>query len=309
MSEESQPKDSLGQAILKTIAFFDLFDYPLTTYEIYKNLDRRATSAEIIEVLDQEIKQESGFIQTKNGFYFLAGRETIVATRSRRHNYSVRKMKIARRFARLFGLCPFVKAVALANSLGQHNLRDASDIDFFIIAAPRRLWLSRLYCAGLAKILNRRPRAANKKDKLCLSFYISADRLNLDDLKLPDGDPYFDHWRRQLVLLYNKGKIYEKFLAANGLGGDLIDQPVNVQPTAEDSDQKPTKNNFLLDGLEKIANKLQLIIMPSVLRTAINNSDGVVVNDHALKFYVRDRRREFREKYGHQINEILSARD
>lgn len=302
MSDYEIKPEKTREVIIRTVAFFDLFDYPLTAYEIHKDLGRHLKLTEIIKVLDQEVNRETGFIRMKNGFYFLNGRVKIVNVRSRRYNYAVRKIKIARRFARVFSFCPFVRAVALANSLGAHNLRDESDIDFFIITAPNRLWLSRLYCAGLAKIMNRRPRATNKKDKLCLTFYISANRLNLDDLKLTGGDPYFDSWRKNLILLYNKGKIYEKFLAANGLTNGAETKRTNQV-------EWRSGKSLFLDGLERLANKLQLKIMPSVLRTAMNNSDGVIISDRALKFYVRDRRREFREKYGHKINEILPARD
>ncbi len=307
---------NLNEAILKTIAFFDLFDYPLTAFEIYQYLGKKFALVEIMEVLADGAAGFSGRIESKNGFYFLFGREETATIRQKRYNYARRKIKKAARFARLFSLIPFVKVIAVANSLGAHNLRDGSDIDFFIITAPRRLWLSRFYCAGLAKLLNSRPRAGQKRDKICLSFYIAADRLNLDDLKLPGGDPYFDYWLKDLVLLYNKDKVYENFRAANGLGGKVPDNRA-VADGREFSDNKILNESRLEiarpktfgDRLEKILKKIQLKIMPSALRAAMNNSDGVIVNDRVLKFYLRDRRREFKEKYGHKINEIMPARD
>lgn len=280
------------EAIIKVIVFFDLFDYPLTVYEIHKYLDNSPGLAEVINVLDQETGREKSLIQQKNGFYFLAGREEIVTTRQRRYNYAVRKIKIARRFARLFRLCPFVKVIAMANVIGSHNLRDESDIDFFIITTARRIWLARLYCAGLAKILNRRPRADRKKDKVCLSFYVSEEHLNLNDLKLAAGDPYFDYWRKTLVLLYNKKEVYNQFLIFNGLRTGVEARPA-------------VSRNSWWDFLEKQAKNWQLKIMPLALKAAMNNSDGVVVNDQVLKLYLSDRRREFLEKYGNKINEVF----
>ncbi|MFA5109502.1 MAG: hypothetical protein WC458_03090 [Patescibacteria group bacterium] len=288
---------SLARTIIKTIVFFDLFEYPLTAYEIYKYSNRAAALGDILEEL------MTLDVATKNGFYFLRGREEIVATRQKRHNYACRKIKIAQRFARLFGFCPFVKMVALANSLGQHNLRDESDIDFFIITAPRRIWLSRLYCAGWAKILNRRPTATDKKDKICLSFYISEDRLNLDDLRLTGADPYFDHWRGNLVLLYNKEEMFNRFLRAN----DLPDiRPAAPMSGLTPADRRPGILDSFNNRLEGIAKKLQLKIMSPALKAAMNNSDGVVINDRVLKLYRRDRRREYAEKYGQKINEIFA---
>ena len=286
---------SLREAIIRVIVFFDLFDYPLTAYEIKAKLNKKWALIEIIDFLDQEGLEPATKLSQKNGFYFLSGREGIVAVRQKRHNYGARKIKIARRFARLLSLWPYVKMIALANSLGQNNLRVESDIDFFIISAPRRIWLTRLYCTGLAKILNRRPNAITKKDKICLSFYATSDRLCLDDLRLNGSDPYFDYWRQSLVLLYDKDKTYERFLEANKLASKLA-----VVGTAAASG-----NNIFLDKLEIWAKKFQLAILPAGLKSNMNNSDGVVINDSILKLYQRDRRREYAEKYENKINEIF----
>lgn len=296
MSETDRKlNNDLGEAILKTIVFFDLFDYPLTAYEIRENLDR---SVELVDIFDI-LGQGTDLIEEKNGFYFLSGRAEIVITRQKRYNYSYRKIKIARRFVRLFRLCPFVRVVAVANSVGQYNLRDGSDIDFFVITAPRRLWLSRLYCTGLAKILNSRPTSQIKKDKICLSFYIATDHLDISDLRLSGGDPYFDYWRHNLILLYNKKRTYENFLFVNSLLAETDESQVIAATDAI----LPT--GFFLNFLENIAKKIQLKIMPAALAAAMNNSDGVVVNDSVLKLYREDRRRFYAEKYGEKINKIF----
>ncbi|MFA6194639.1 MAG: hypothetical protein WC719_02755 [Patescibacteria group bacterium] len=295
MPEYEINNNRLREAVIRVIVFFDLFDYPLTSYEIWEQLDKRGELTEVIDLLKEEISKSIAVINSKNGFYFLSGRDVIIAIRQARHNYGARKIKIARRFVRLFSLLPAVKMIALANSLGQNNLRDGSDIDFFIISSPRRIWLTRLYCTGLAKLLNRRPHAENKKDKICLSFYAAADHLCLDDLRLEGEDPYFDYWRRSLVLLYNKDKTYERFLEANGLASKILATEPKIF----------VKSRMFLDKLEFLAKKIQLAIMPEELRSVMNNSDGVVINDSILKLYRRDRRREYAEKYGNKVDKIL----
>ena len=301
-----QSESGIKEAIIRVIAFFDMFDHPLTAYEIMTQLDKKWSYDSIIGFLETAIRKSTAapvgvnnVLARKNGFYFFVGREDIVETRQKRHNYSARKIKIARRFMRLFALWPSVKMIALANSLGQHNLRDGSDIDFFIVSAPRRVWLTRLYCTGLAKLANRRPNATSKRDKICLSFYVGADRLDLDDLRLPGSDPYFDHWRQSLVLLYNRSKTYEKFLAANGLSAA-------ARNLGLDKSALHYKNgNKIGDKLELLAKKIQLAIMPAELKSLMNASDGVVINDSILKLYQRDRRREYAEKYEKKVAEIL----
>jgi len=300
------------KAISRLIAFFDLFEYPLTPLEVWHYLDRRIPLTEIMTVLDNLYSASptgKPIVSEKNGFYFLAGREEIVITRQKRHNYSQRKVKIAQKFSRLFSFLPTVRMVAVANSLGQYNLRDESDIDFFIITTPHRLWLSRFFCAGLAKILNRRPTRRTKRDKICLSFYISTEHLNISDLALGGNksqsvqffqDPYFYCWQRGLILLYNKKRTYESFLVTN----QLIDVPNGGSLLTSSED---TQLNFLGNWLEKMTKKIQQLIMPMELKGALNNnfSSGVVINSQVLKLYQHDRRQEFLEKYEQKIQKII----
>lgn len=294
MLEQETPQNiQLEQAILKMITFFDLFSYPLTAWEIKSYLDDRFSLGSILEAL-----KSSSVITHQDGFYFLPGHQENIATRQKRHNYSQAKLKIARRFSRFFSWCPTLRMVALANSIGQNNLRRESDLDFFIITAPGRIWLSRLYCTGLAKILNRRPTAQNKQDKICLSFYLAGDHLNLADLKLKGGDPYFEYWQRSLVLLYNKNETYEKFIAANL--SDFLGKYSSIIP-------EKCSRNFFGTSLESFARCLQLIIMPKALKQKMNQGQGVVVNDQILKLYLVDRRQEFFDKYEEKLQQFFPS--
>lgn len=277
------------EAIIAVVAFFDLFDFPLTAYEIWENIDYQKSINEIICLLKQ-----TDTIQEYNGFYFLRGRTETIVRRRERYFFSEKKVRIARRFAYFFSLCPFVQAVALANSLGFYNLRRESDIDFFIITSPGKIWLSRLYCAGLAKILACRPTERIKQDRICLSFYISTAHLQIDDLRLAGSDPYFDYWRRHLLLLYNKNMVYEQFLEVNNLR--FTSNKLNLSPIG------PILN---IGILEKIAHEFQIWLMPAYLRTQANQSDGVVLSYQIIKLYRRDRRRYFLNQYGDKLTEIF----
>jgi len=305
-NNEIKPEADIKEAIIRMVVFFDLFDYPLSALEIKENLNMDLPLEKIWALLPDITE-----LSCRDGFYFLKGRDDILLTRRERHNYSLRKIKIARKFCRLFGLLPFIKVIALSNSIGQFNLRDGSDIDFFIITAPRRIWLTRLYCAGLAKVLNSRPSAENKRDKICLSFYLSSDNLNLDNLKLSAGDPYFFYWLRGLFLLYNRNRTYENFLLANNIDAKNLYESNNavVKDNLLNADTGAIKTNAILDGLEKAAKKIQLIIMSPALKQAINNSVGVVVNDKVLKLYLRDNRQTIAEKYGIKLRQIFKEND
>jgi len=204
----------LEEAIVWTIAFFDLFSYPLTVFEIWKYLDVNAELSEILEVLDgmteksplpsllrgqkipptpfaergQEIFPvsfaERGQIEEKNGFYFLAGRGEIIKERMARYNYTDKKFRRAVWVAKIFKFVPWIKMIAIGNIIGAHNLKKESDIDFFIITEANRIWLTRFFCVSITKILGLRPKPEKTQNKICLSFFASEEEMNLERLML-----------------------------------------------------------------------------------------------------------------------------
>jgi hypothetical protein len=82
---------SLQKAIVEVVAFFDLFDYPLTELEIWEFLGLKCEFIDIKEILDSGAMADR--LETKNGFYYLQGREDIIVTRMMRYNYACRKFK------------------------------------------------------------------------------------------------------------------------------------------------------------------------------------------------------------------------
>lgn len=291
------------EEILKIIAFYDIFSFPLTILEIKKSLFFTTTLSELEIILEEDFLNSK--LENKNGFYFLRGRAEIIKSRNRRYNYSLKKIKTAKFFARIFAKLPFVLGVYLVNSIGPYNLREASDIDFFIITKNKRIWLSRFFCAGLMKLLNKRPNQKTKKDKICLSFYLSEDNLNLQGLKIKSADPYFDFWERNLLLLEDKNNINQKFLQANNLE---VYYDLNQNQDVSIFRNQTNLITYLMNYLEKISYKFQVKIMPSILRQAAaikDDSSGVVFSDNIIKLYLKDRRLEIKKKYEEKLAQLI----
>ncbi len=279
-------QDTSDKIVLNILVFLDLFDYPPCLFELKKYTN--ISFSKLLKILNQ--LTEKDLISEKNGFYFLFGRENILSIRRKRYNYAQRKLKIASRFAKFFSILPFVKMIALVNSIGSYNLKDGGDIDFFIVSSSNRLWISRFFCTGLAKILNSRPNKKNKRDKICLSFYLSENNLNFEILKLPEGDPYFDFWERGLEIIFDRDNISEK---------------LNKPNTSNLFKNKKSKLLNLLDSF--LANWQKKIMPPELKKAALGNNfrDGVVIRDDILKFYLSDKRIEIRKKYEEKIRAIV----
>ena len=54
-------------------------------------------------------------------------------------------------------------------------------------------------------------------------------------------------------------------------------------------------------GVEVLAKKIQLKILPANLRALMNKDTRVIINDQILKLYLVDRRAEFSAKYQEKL--------
>ena len=74
---------TLRQSILATIAYHDIFDYPLSAEEIHHYLIGQVANRQSIEKTLLSLS-EARTIGAQNGHYFLKNRPTIVALRKQR---------------------------------------------------------------------------------------------------------------------------------------------------------------------------------------------------------------------------------
>ncbi|MCD4693987.1 hypothetical protein K8R62_01375 [bacterium] len=300
--EEKNKNIEIKKAIIKLIAFFDLFSYPLTSFEIWQKLKVKTSWSDIIDILNNSKLVR---IETKNGFYFLKGRSSIVDVRMKRYNYYRKKIKRARKISYIFKIIPGIKMISLSNIMGDHNLRRESDIDLFIITESGKVWMSRFLCVLIIKFLGLRPKPGNEKDKICLNFFTTPDFFNFKKLRLKD-DIYFTYWMVGLDPIYNSDYSYEKFIKEN----DWLEEelPNWNMKNVEYSDEhvKIIKNflNLIFSPTEKVFKKIQLSLMSEDLKNKMNKDNRVVINDRILKLHSKDRRSEYMEKYIKNLEKI-----
>ncbi|MEK9182909.1 MAG: hypothetical protein AAB849_00155 [Patescibacteria group bacterium] len=302
-----------GAAIKRTLAFFDIFKHSLTNFELYQWLFSR----EKMELPDIIKAPKQSEIQEANGFFFLSSNPPdFYLRRQDRAISNDRKFVIARRAAQLISFVPFVRLVAICNTLSFEAAEKDSDIDFFIITRRGRIWLTRFLVSAILSVFNLRRHGYSVTDKICLSFFISDDNLNLKKVSLPvdsQGRPdiYLIYWLASLAPLINRSGALEKFWQANDwafeylanfeFGGKIKNfYEINIFSPAE-------KSRYLLerrlgggtgDKLELFFKKIQLFkILRHKQSQYFAQGTAVVVNDSMLKFHEEDRRDFFRNKW------------
>lgn len=113
------------------------------------------------------------------------------------------RMTDARKYASIAANFPFVRAV-LSGSLSKHVMKPDSDIDFFIITAPEKLWVCRALLTAYKKLL-----LGNSHRNFCLNYFIDSN-----NLEIPDKNIFTATEIVFLLPMYNYS-LYEKFMAKN----------------------------------------------------------------------------------------------
>lgn len=165
----------LEQAIWRTVAYVDLFDYPLTAVEIHRYLDSvPATASEVAKKLaDSPVLADH--LSHRDGFFCLPEREEIIEIRRERRRHAQQLWPEAVRYGRIIAQLPFVRMVAVTGSLAMNNVGDDADIDYFIVTLNGRLWLTRALVIGIVRL------AARRGIILCPNYFVAESALTLPE--------------------------------------------------------------------------------------------------------------------------------
>src|SRR5262245_7809961 len=132
----------LESKILRTLLYFDMFQHPMRLREIHHYLHGQAGDEEAFRrALDGLVEQ--GFVHARQGFYALRKIEHLSKRRVEGERQAARALKTARKYSSIIASFPFVRGVCISGSLSKGYMDSHTDIDYFIITQPGRLWLSR----------------------------------------------------------------------------------------------------------------------------------------------------------------------
>lgn len=287
---------TIKQAIIDTLTYFDLFDFPLKEEEIWRWLffesgkfliEEKTSKREFDDCLKNLLLEAK--IEQKDGFYFIFGRFSIIATRTQRQVISWAKIKKAEKLVFWWlKRIPWIKAVFLSNNISYLNASSNSDIDLFIITQKDRMWLARFLAVLPLKILNLRPTDKKKKDKFCLSYWVSQDGLNLEQYEAVDKIPILIYWSVFYRPLYAENYLWSSFCLENSwLKKYLpnIQTVYNFKEEARISSFRLQLQKLNLDKLDNIFRRLQLWYLPKKLKELINLDTRVVINQKVIKLH------------------------
>ena len=195
--------DRLSSSILKTMLYYDLFNYPLTVAEIKTHCAQPGVTEEMIrESLDGLC--DDSFVFRYDQYYSVQNDGGLFLRRIKGNMAAEGAMKKVLRRSRLIASFPYVRCVCVSGSLSKNYFDETTDADFFIITEPNRLWICRTFLIFFKKIFLR-----NSKKYFCVNYFIDAE-----NLVIPDKNIFTATELTTLLPLYNYA-LYQDLFNAN----------------------------------------------------------------------------------------------
>ncbi|MDO8657695.1 MAG: hypothetical protein Q7K55_03070 [Candidatus Levybacteria bacterium] len=234
-------QEDVKKAILQTLAYGDIFDYPLTKEEIWKFLIssekiKKKNFEEALEILSLRDKhnlskqsfnsnriaassRSSGLLAMtdqdgQSNLYHLPKRSEIISKRIKREKESWKKLEIACKIASILSVIPTIYLIGISGGVSMRNSDKNDDIDLFVVTKKNTLWVTRITLLIFLEVLGYRRKRTDKKvaDKICLNMLLDKDAIKMPKER---QDLYSAHEVVQMLPVFVRNDMYRKFINAN----------------------------------------------------------------------------------------------
>jgi len=157
--------------ILKVLAYFDIFHYPVSSEEIRRFLNKASTGDELDKTL-QELHAKKKIFKYDH-LYFLHDDPSVVCKRKINNQRAKCLLGTADKIASFLYQFPYVRGVGISGSLSKNVADENADIDFFIITKAERLWIARTTMHLFKKLTF----LIGRQHWFCMNYYIDEEAL------------------------------------------------------------------------------------------------------------------------------------
>jgi hypothetical protein len=289
----TQPStDSLSLAIQRTVAYGDLFDFPMTLPEVHRYLE--ATPAGLDEVRRAVQRMARERLQQVGPYVTLPGRARLSEVRERRAEVAARLWPEA---IRSLGRLPFVRMVAVTGALAMDNVDEGADLDYLIVTEPGRVWLCRLLIVQLVRLHRLRGVV------ICPNWILSEEAIRLER-----RDLFSARELAQMVPVVGPD-VYRRMIEANGWIRELLPNAVG-----------PPRSGHPVPGAGSPAGRLGEVVLrrppfdplerwvqqrkTREIRRLDPDSPEVVLDHRQCKGHVDGHGRRISEAYGERLRSL-----
>jgi hypothetical protein len=165
------------ESIIRVLLYFEVFRHPLKKDEIRAFLNHEMNTSQL-EALLAEL-ESNGLVKRHDIYYFVDLEPCDIDRRVQGEERFQKAIKTAGRYCTLIANFPFVRCVCLSGSISKGVAYPQSDIDYFIITSPNRLWVSKFLLVLFKKTV-----LLNFHKNFCINYYIDDQHLALEEKNL-----------------------------------------------------------------------------------------------------------------------------
>jgi hypothetical protein len=153
--------------VLRTLLYFDLFSYPLSTREIHLFLQIPTQNTKQIDAAIRALVSDRTVFQFNEVYSIQSKVAELHKEREENTQRSHQYWEKTKFYGKIIASFPFVKAVFISGSLSKNQMSEQGDIDYFLICTKNRLWIARLALMLFKKVFLR-----NKHTYFCINYLI-----------------------------------------------------------------------------------------------------------------------------------------
>jgi len=298
--ESTKRLDPIEGSVLRTLAYFDIFQYPLLAGEIERYLDRLSNGMDLESTLESMLAE--GRIYRYQQFYSLHDNRLLALRRMAGNAHAAKLLPKAERIGRFLQRFPFVRAVAISGSLSKNFADDKADIDFFIVTAANRLWIAR----SLMHVFKKFTFLTGRQHFYCMNYYIDEEALPLKEWNI------FTAIEVRTLLPVAGGKTIDAFFSANDWCDEFLPSCERRLQSQEDRRDGPIKRFFqyiirggFADRLDNLLFRITRNRWNKKQRKGMQNEKGQTMGLITDKHFARSNPGSFQEKVLSRYREKL----
>jgi len=166
---------SLERSVLKVLAYFDMFHYPLLKEEVHFFLDHATGLRDVESALEQLVRAHC--VYRHDEFFSLSPDRSLVNRRRKGNQHAGHLLSIAYKVSALLYRFPFVRGIGISGSLSKNFADEKADIDFFIITRANRLWIART----LMHLFKKLTFLAGRQHWFCMNYYVDEEAMIIEE--------------------------------------------------------------------------------------------------------------------------------
>ena len=281
----------LKKNILATLAYFDLFNYPLTLDEVFLYLPAKCDTGDFeyalkCLVIDRLVYHFDKFYTLKNDYF-------LISRRVKGNAKAAELINTAKKVSSLLIRFPYVRGIAISGSLSKNFADEDSDIDLFIITAKNKLWIARTLMHCFKKLTY----LVNRQDYFCMNYYIDEQELQIHEKNI------YTAIEIATLIPVHGDTVFEQFYVANSWSRNYLPNKCLRLTTAKSLKRSFLKNflealfnNRFGDALDNLLMRITAKRWEKKLQMKKLNTKGIVMCLDTGKHYAKPDPRNFQDK-------------